>query len=242
MVASIISKKIAAGSTHLVIDIPIGPTAKIRSHAEAIRLRKMFEYVGDKMGLYIDVVFSDGGQPVGRGIGPVLEARDVMAVLRNDPDAPADLRARALLLAGRMLDFDPELRGGVGHARACELLESGQALASMERIIEGQGRNKASYELGELTLDIGSPHDGVVRAIDCYRIGRIARLAGAPLDKGAGIDLLKKVGEEVRKGEPIYRIYACVEADFRFATEVATSDNGYTIMPGETAGSGSYAR
>ncbi|PIW28229.1 MAG: thymidine phosphorylase [Rhodospirillales bacterium CG15_BIG_FIL_POST_REV_8_21_14_020_66_15] len=231
MIASIISKKLAAGSTHLVVDIPVGPTAKVRSHAAAVRLRKMFEYVGDKVGLIIDVVFSDGVQPVGRGIGPVLEARDVMAVLRNDPDAPQDLRERSLMLAGRMLDFDPELRGGAGHARARELLDSGQALAAMERIIKAQGPSTTTHDLGGLVEVVRAQADGVVHAVDCYRLGRIARLAGAPLDKGAGIELLKKVGDPVTAGEPIYRIYACVAADFRFATTDAAQDNGYMIGP-----------
>jgi thymidine phosphorylase len=113
MVASILSKKLAAGSTHLVIDIPIGPTAKVRAKrggapAQAVRICR------HKVGLTIDVVVTDGSQPVGRGIGPVLEARDVMAVLRNDADAPTDLRDRALMLAGRVLDFDPALEGGRG--------------------------------------------------------------------------------------------------------------------------------
>ena len=242
MVASIISKKIAAGSTHLLIDIPVGPTAKVRDHMDAVRLRKMFEYIGDKMGLLIDVIFTDGNQPIGRGIGPVLEARDVMSVLNNEAGAPEDLRERALLLAGRMLDFDPGLRGGAGHARARELLESGQALAAMERIIAAQGPSEQSYALGELRQEVLAPRDGVVSAIDCYRIGRIARLAGAPMDKGAGIDLLKKVGDAVSEGEPIYRIYACVAADFRFAREVADEDSGFVIMPGETPGAGSFGR
>ena len=231
MVASILSKKLAAGSTHLVIDMPVGPTAKVRSHANAIRLRKMFEYVGDKIGLVLDVVLTDGSQPIGRGVGPVLEARDVMAVLRNEPDAPSDLRERALLLAGRMLDFDPELRGGAGHARARELLDSGQALEAMERIIVAQGRNETSYALGELVEEVVAHDDGIVNAIDCYRIARIARLAGAPMDKGAGIELLKKVGDTVEKGQPMYRIHACVPADFRFSTELAAEDSGYNVVP-----------
>ena len=99
MVASIISKKVAAGSTHLVLDIPVGPTAKVRSQSDAVRLRKLFEYVARHMGLELKVVFTDGSQPVGRGVGPVLEARDVMAVLNNEPDAPEDLRERAVMLA-----------------------------------------------------------------------------------------------------------------------------------------------
>ena len=230
MVASILSKKLAAGSTHLVIDIPVGPSAKVRNHKDAIRLRKMFEYVGDKVGLSLDVILTDGSQPIGRGVGPVLEVRDVMQVLRNDPAAASDLRERALLLAGHMLEFDPALRGGAGHARACELLESGQALSAMERIIDGQGRNETSYPLGALISEVPSPADGRIGAIDCQRISRIARLAGAPMDKGAGIDLLKKVGDRVGQGEALYRIHACVAADFRFATNLAAEGCGYTVM------------
>jgi len=135
MVASILSKKVAAGSTHLVIDIPLGPTAKVRSQSDAIRLRKLFEYVARHLGIETDVVITDGSQPIGRGIGPLLEARDVMAVLRNEDDAPVDLRDRAVMLAGRMIEFDPALEGGKGFARALELLASGAALEAMERIL-----------------------------------------------------------------------------------------------------------
>ncbi len=231
MVASILSKKLAAGATHLLIDIPVGPSAKVRNPADAVRLRKMFEYVGDKIGLVLDVVLTDGAQPIGRGVGPVLEARDVMAVLRTEADAPADLREKSLLLAGRILDFDPGLRGGTGHARAAELLESGRASAAMERIIDMQGRNERVYPLGDLVQEVVAPTAGTVAAINCHRIARIARLAGAPMDKGAGIDLLEKVGDPVGRGQPLYRIHACVHADFGFATKLAAADHGYTIGP-----------
>lgn len=232
LVASIMSKKLAAGSTHLVIDIPLGPSAKVRSHSEAIRLRKMFEYVGAQIGIVVDVVVTDGTQPVGRGIGPVLEARDVMAVLRNEPGAPQDLRDRAIFLAGRVLDFDPSVRGGSGEARARALLASGSALAAMERIIDSQGRCKSEPVLGSLYVDIPAPRAGNITAIDCYRLARIARAAGAPLDKGAGIDLFKRVGTTVKEGEPIYRIYACVTADFKFAKDMARDFSGFSIAEG----------
>jgi thymidine phosphorylase len=99
----------------------------------------------------------------------------------------------------------------------------------MERIIDAQGRNTAPPELGRLTHDISASADGVVRAIDCFRIARIARLAGAPLDKGAGLELLKKTGDSVRRSEALYRIYACAESEFRFATEMAAENSGYTL-------------
>lgn len=229
MVASILSKKAAAGSTHIVIDIPVGPTAKVRSPSEAVRLRKLFEYVARHMGIVTDIVLTDGSQPVGRGIGPALEARDVMAVLRNEADAPEDLREHAVMLAGRVLDFDPALEGGRGYARALELLASGAALAAMERLIEAQGRQAQAFALGRHHYEVTAAKAGIVHAIDCHRIARIARLAGAPMDKGAGIDLLHKSGSSVRAGEVLYRIFASSETGLGFARELAIEDSGYEL-------------
>ena len=229
LVASILSKKLAAGSTHLIVDIPVGPSAKIRSFRDAIRLRKLFEFIGDQVGLTLEVEITDGAEPVGCGIGPVLEARDVMRVLDRGPLAPRDLRERALLLAGRILEFDPDLRGGKGRDRARELLDSGAAAQKMHDIIAAQGASPVAPELGRLVQDVPAAADGVISRIDCYRIARIARAAGAPGERGAGIDLFKKTGAPVQAGEPLYRIYAAHPSDFRFATEMASADNGYHL-------------
>ncbi|MFA7587004.1 MAG: thymidine phosphorylase family protein [Novosphingobium sp.] len=229
MVASILSKKAAAGSTHLVIDIPIGPSAKVRTQAEAVRLRKLFEYVARHMGIVTDIVITDGAQPIGRGIGPVLEARDVMAVLRNEADAPEDLRDRAVMLAGRVLDFDPDLEGGRGYARALELLASGAAMAAMEKLIAAQGRQSTTHAPGRHQFEVKATEHGIIHAIDCHRIARIARLAGAPMDKGAGIDLLHKIGAPVRKGETLYRIHADSDTGLGFARDLALEDSGYEV-------------
>ncbi|MEH6405176.1 MAG: thymidine phosphorylase family protein [Sneathiella sp.] len=229
MVASIMSKKLAAGSTHLLIDIPVGPSAKVRSQNNAMRLRKLFEFVGDEVGLQVDVIATDGKQPIGNGIGPVLEARDVMAVLRNDPKAPIDLREKSLKIAGMLLECDPILRGGSGYERAKQLLESGEALQAMERIIDAQGRVSKPIPLGELTYDVQAEESGTITEIDCFRLSRIARLAGAPMDKGAGIDLFKKIGDKVIQGEPLYRIHACFQSDYIFTKKLADEDDGYSI-------------
>lgn len=229
MVASIMSKKLAAGSTHLLIDLPVGPTAKLTSAKDAMRLRKLFEFVGDHFGISVEVVTTDGRQPIGNGIGPVLEAQDVMAVLTNDPKGPADLREKSLRLAAHLLEYDPGLRGGSGYARACELLNSGAALRQMQKIIDAQGPSICQSDLGTLTTDITATNDGIISTIDCLQLNRLARTVGAPVDKGAGIKLFKKIGDRVEKGEPLYRMYAFDPPELELAMTAAKINTGYAI-------------
>jgi thymidine phosphorylase len=215
----------------LVLDIPVGPTAKVRDRRAALRLRKLFEFVGGRLGLAVDVVISDGAQPVGRGVGPVLEARDVRAVLEGRPDAPEDLRAKALLLAGRMLETDPALRGGQGAARAAELLNSGAAARKLDEISAAQGPSPVDGRLGSLVHEVRATSAGWVQSIDCLRIATIARVGGAPTDPGAGVDLLVKSGERVQAGQPIYRVHGAEPCDFRLAVDAASEDSGYRMAP-----------
>jgi thymidine phosphorylase len=232
MVASILSKKIAAGATHLVLDIPIGPTAKVRSMPEAQRLRRLFEYVAQRLQLSLDVVITDGRQPVGRGIGPVLEARDVMQVLENDPDAPPDLRQKSLRLAGRLIECSPDVRGGDGFAIARDILDSGRALAKMHAIVMAQGARGFDHRhpaLGALTLEVLAPVAGMVVGMDNLQIARIARLAGAPKVQAAGVDLLAKLGDTVGAGQALYRVHASFAADLAFARQAIDRDSGVVL-------------
>ena len=229
MVASIMSKKIAAGSTHLLIDLPVGPTAKLTNAMDAMRMRKLFEFVGDHFGISVEVITTDGRQPIGRGIGPVLEAQDVMAVLVNDREAPPDLREKSLRLAVHLLEYDPKLRGGTGYERARELLDTGAALTQMQKIIDTQGSSNCQTDLGVLTADVPAPNDGSVSGIDCLRLNRLARTAGAPIDKGAGIKVFKKIGDRVEKAEPLYRIYASDKSEYDLAVAATKLNSGYLI-------------
>lgn len=233
MVASILSKKRACGSTHLLIDIPAGPTAKVRSMKEAMHLRKLFEYVGDRIGLVTQVIITDGRQPIGRGIGPVLETQDVLRVLRNDPEAPHDLREKSLQLAGRLIEFDNDIRGGEGYDVARDILDFGRALYKMEQIIEAQGKQTVQYDLGNLTREITAQQDGTVVEINNLTMARIARLAGAPMDKGAGVYMLKRIGDSVKQGEPLYRIYSQFPSDFQFSCNFAEKNSGFRIGKAE---------
>jgi thymidine phosphorylase len=218
MVASILSKKKAAGATHVLIDIPIGRTAKVQSPLQGAKLKKLFEYVGSHLDMFVDVIITDGSEPIGRGIGPILEAVDVMSVLKNESSAPADLREKSLDLAGRIIEFDPKVKGGEGRGIAEEILNSGKALEKMIRIIDAQGRRELKPP-GPLVREVLASKAGRIQSFDNQMISKCAKLAGAPEDSGAGLYLLKRVGEKVSEGEPIFKIYAEQEADLGFALE-----------------------
>jgi thymidine phosphorylase len=199
---------------------------------EAQRLRRLFEYVAKRIHLSLDVVITDGRQPIGNGIGPVLEARDVMRVLENDPRAPNDLRQKSLRLAGRLIECHPDVRGGDGFAIARDILDSGRALAKMNAIIAAQGAQAFDHnnpQLGALTFEICADHAGVVTDIDNLQIARIARLAGAPKVTVAGVDLLRKLGDAVASGDVLYRVHASYPSDLEFARQACAKSNGYTI-------------
>jgi len=229
LVASILSKKVAAGSTHLLIDIPVGDSAKIHDTQEALKLRKLFEYIGDLFALHIEVVITDGSQPIGNGIGPALEARDVQQVLSNQKEAPTDLREKSLRLAGRILEFDPDVRGGQGYAIARDILESGRAFEKLQAIILAQGKQPENEFQAPLKYVVIAQSNGYVHSIDNLKIAKIASLAGAPIDKFAGIYLSKKVGEQVIKGDTLFTIYACYKSEFEFAKQLADEGVVYSI-------------
>ncbi len=229
MIASILSKKLSAGATHLLLDIPVGPHAKVTSMKEAQQLRKLFEYVGLHSGLQIQVMITDGSQPIGRGIGPVLEARDVMQVLANAPSAPADLREKSLQLAGMMLEFHPDVRGGQGYALARDILVSGRALQKMNQIIDAQGRHEPSAP-SPLSWSVHAPCSGNITGINNLAIAQLAHIAGAPLDAGAGIDLFCKIGDLVEEGQVLYTIYTRFPSNLDFTQQVVqTHGCGYEI-------------
>ena len=228
VLASIIAIKIATGVSHLLIDIPVGAHSHIKTTNDALRIRKMIEYIGDMLNIQIDAVITDGSEPIGNGVGAVLEARDVMKVLRNKENAPQDLLEKSLFLAGRIIEFDPKVRGGQGYHIAKEILSSGRALEALNRIIYAQGKAPQA-QLGRLTREITSTKSGIIESINNSRINRIGILAGAQQHAGAGIDLLKKVGDKVERGDVLYRIHSISPNDFAFANSAIDSDNGYEI-------------
>lgn len=218
MVASILSKKRAAGATHMVLDIPIGFTAKVKNQRSAERLKKLFLFVGKRIGLKVHVVFTDGRQPVGRGIGPVLEAMDVLKVLKMDPGAPEDLKTKSCFLAGELLEFSGKVKKGQGVRLAREILESGQAHEKFSQIVARQGKTPRKNP-GPFAHEFASPQSGTLKSIHNRKIAKVAKLAGAPEDPEAGVYLDVKVGEPVKRGKKVFTIFSKSREELDFALD-----------------------
>lgn len=218
LVASVLSKKIAAGSSHVVIDLPVGPTAKVRDAAAAQRLRERFLAVGRALSLEVRLLASDGREPVGRGIGPALEARDALAVLRNDAAAPRDLRERALVLAAAILEMSGRFAPGTGHARALQALEDGSAWGKFDAICRAQG-GRREPPVAPFRRAIEARAAGTVRSIDNRRVARLAKLAGAPRATAAGLDLHARLGDAVARGQPLFTLCSTSAGEFSYALD-----------------------
>ena len=228
MIASILSKKAAAGSTHCVIDIPVGPTAKVRDMDAAISLSLRLKEVAEFIGLNIETIFSNGLQPVGFGIGPALEARDVLSVLQNNANAPADLKRQAIKVASKIIQMVMKLSKEEADRLATCKIESGKALNKLISICNAQGGFREP-QLAKYSRTIETEYAGVISEIDNRRIARVAKLAGAPDSKEAGIDFFVQLQQKVHKGQPLFTIYANSKGELEYAYEYFKSNNHQII-------------
>ena len=223
LVASVLSKKIAAGSSHVVLDIPVGPTAKVRSRQDAVELCGHLTAVAAAFDLKVRPVVTDGSQPVGVGIGPALEARDVLSVLRGDANAPTDLRARAIQLAGAALEYGEVASDGHGEVVASEILSDGRAMQKFMAICEAQG-GFSEPPVAPLRHVLEARASGVVSAIDNRLLARAAKLAGAPESPSAGLELHVKVGDQVERDQPIMTLHGENAGELGYALAFADAN------------------
>jgi thymidine phosphorylase len=220
MIASILSKKKTAGATHALIDIPVGPSAKVRSRAKGEALAERFRDVATAIGLAVEVVVTEASAPIGRGVGPRLEALDVLAVLERKPEAAVELREKSLYLAARLLECTGTVPDAGGYRAAQQTLDSGRALAKFEEIVAAQGRREPP-PAAPFRAEVGAKRDGRLHAIDCVEINAIAKLAGAPANPAAGLRVLRGVDDVVSRGEPLLEIHSQSRTQLEFARDYA---------------------
>jgi len=223
LLASVMSKKLAAGVNSILIDIPTGPGAKVESIEEARNFAHDFIELGHKLKVQVEVAVTYGGQPVGHAIGPALEAKEALEALLGK--GPGSLIEKSTSLAAIMLELGGAAAPGLGKEMAMEILRSGKAHQKMREIIAAQGGNPdikpEEIPIGDKKEVVVAPYSGYVTQIYNQNINEIARAAGAPRDKGAGILLLRKKEGKVDKGEPLFEIYAEHESKLDEALEVA---------------------
>ncbi len=212
MLASILAKKLSVSSTHCLIDIPKGRGCKTESKKKAQTLKRAFTKVSQKLGLKVKVIITDGSEPIGNGIGPALEAKDVMYTLMNDMDnGSIMLKEKSIILAGHIFDLIKETKLGRGKYLAREILETGKAYDKFMEIIEAQNAKVKSPEnikVARYSSYFRSKTKGKIAHLDNRYLNKAARIAGAPADKRAGVYLYVHKGYVIEKGIPILRVHS----------------------------------
>lgn len=207
MIVSILAKKVAMGVKYLVIDMPYGLGTKIPNRKVGRVIEQRFQRVGLAFGIKVRVKFDSARQPIGNGVGPALEARDVLRVLQRKSDRPRDLENKAIGLAAELLEMSGACRRGAGIAIAREALQSGRAWKKMQQIIMLQGgrSNIDSEEItkGACAYVLHSTKTGIVDRIDNRAIDDIARMLGAPDHQLGGLYVHAKINRHVKIGQPI---------------------------------------
>ncbi len=208
LLASIMSKKIAAGAEYLLIDIPYGDSAKVEKLSDAKSLGNKFYKMAKYFKIKMKVVYTNGAQPVGNGFGPVLEMIDVLNIFQNK--GPKDLRDKSVRLAIELMKLC-----GIKNAKqkAIKTLESGMAYGKFKEIINAQnGKNNFEEKVKNLKLakfkkTILASKTGKIIKISNKGINSLCRILGTPETISAGVYLHKHL-EKIKKGDLLLTLYS----------------------------------
>ena len=224
VIASVLAKKVSVGSEYVVIDLPIGPEVKIKTKERGVEMAKKFVEVGKRVGITVESVLTDGTEPSGLAFGPALEAKYVLEILEGK--FFDNLARKSCELAGIMFELVGRTKDGEGYKLAREILDSGKALAKMKQIVLAQGGGKgitASKDVPKATFveEIKSDKEGEIESINVRSLIAVARLAGTPSDKTAGVLLRVTKESKVRKGDCLFEIHAENRQKLELAVKVA---------------------
>ena len=228
--ASLLAKKVGSGSKYVAIDIPIGDKAKINSIDFGRSFASSFIELGRRLGLKVSATLSDGSQPICNGVGPALEAKEILKLMERC-EVRNDVVEKSLSIAGILFEMTGVATDGYGYAK--KIFESGKSLEKFKEIIEAQGGDGSiksdDIQIGDKTYTLRSNHQGAVIAVNNKSIVKIARAAGAPKDKGSGVYVHRKRGEIVRAGDPLLTIYAEKEWKLDNAVEIAQTERPIVV-------------
>lgn len=219
---SIMAKKKAVGATHLIVDIPTGRGTKVKTIGDADLLAKDFIELGKRLNIKTQCAITYGEQPIGYAIGPALEVKEMLEIIMRKRNV-IDVVDKAYHIANILLKMAGK------EQNAAEVLKSGKAEEKLREIIAHQGGNAAvkpeDIEIGGYGLDICADRSGYILWINNTGLIDVARAAGAPKDKGAGILLHKKLGFKVEKGERLFTIYSEKARKLERVREITEENN-----------------
>ncbi|MCP4762509.1 MAG: AMP phosphorylase [archaeon] len=210
MIASIICKKMSMGVKKLVLDIPCGKGTKFPTVDDGRVFAIRFKEIAKRIGIDTICMLTDASQPIGHAVGPALEAREAIRLLRDPSIGPSSLLNKSTELAGILLEMGGKSPEGAGKDAAWEIVKSGKAYEAMKRIIKAQGGDPEidpeKIEIGQYSQEMKATTTGFVTKVENKHINRIAKLAGCPAAKKSGIIIIKKIGSKVKKGDIIFTI------------------------------------
>ncbi|SCK20517.1 thymidine phosphorylase [Variovorax sp. HW608] len=228
--AAMLSVRIAAQVPRVLVDVAVGAGTGVPDDDTWHAFRDLCIGAGAQLGLQVQASRSVGSQPVGRGIGPALAARDVLDVLRGAAAAPMDLRMHALVEAGRLLEHGGASRAGQGERDAWRLLDNGAAWSKFESLCRSQGdwREPAA---APLQAPVFATCDGYVRLIDGQALSRLAAAAGAPSSPTAGVVLHVRIGDKVEREQPLLTLHAKHSHRLARAQQALRDDPAIRVEP-----------
>jgi AMP phosphorylase len=209
LLASILAKKVAVNASHVIIEIPTGKGTKIETKKHAKSLKRKFYHLGKNLGINTKIIITKGSEPIGNGIGPALEARDILRILQNRKEAPEKLKEKSIYIASLLLKIVGVRKS---YKKAKKILESGSAYKKFKEIIKAQGGNPniqpEQIKLGKFKYEIKAKTSGIIKSIDNKLLVKLAKLAGAPKDKGAGIYLNVHTKHKIKNNDLLFTIYS----------------------------------
>ncbi len=235
IIVSIMAKKVAMSTNHLVIDIPIGRTMKVKYERDATMVSNKFKSVAKRFGIEMIIDINHTSQPAGNGVGPYLEAIDVMQVLEQHKNRPRDLEERSLRLAGMLLDlcFKTQHIKKDGYDEAKTLLQNGKALAKFREILKAQHGDPTitadSMKNQAYQKEIKSNQSGTISSINNFNVSAISKILGAPADIHAGLYMLKRKNDKITNKEPLMYCFSSNELRLKEAIDTLPFFPIYTI-------------
>ncbi|MHA1689313.1 MAG: AMP phosphorylase [Promethearchaeota archaeon] len=236
MIPSILAKKLSMGVKKLVLDIPVGPGTKFPKVEDAHQFALRFKEIAKKVGIQAECALTLAHQPIGHTIGPAIEAMEALTLLMDYSAGPNSLIEKSTSLAGILLEMGGKAERGQGQTLAKEILRSGKAHEKMRDIIEAQGGNPdikpSDIKLGPHTKEFYSTKSGHITEVNNAIINKIAKAAGCPSSKTAGVELFKKQGARIKEGELIFKIYSDSQSRLKKAEKIYNSTGGPIILGG----------